>query len=141
MKAKTKSREVKPLKINYYSSKIQKSNLNYHVDASTERLYYETYRYNSLPSYNPAEAIRICVLSDTHDEHSVLEQLPPCDILIHAGDIMMKSRKLSIEQAVNKLIHFKIWMKVLYTIFSLNVSTYAITLSLSIYRHSIEPFN
>ena len=99
----------KELKINHYSSKNHSLALNVSVDSSTERLYYETYRYNSLPKSSSTSSLRICVISDTHDRHFVLKQLPKCDILIHAGDILMKSRKLSIEQAVNKLIHFNDW--------------------------------
>ena len=110
MSSKQKNKQEKSLKINYYSSKNSNSNQNYSIDQFTDRLYYETFRYNSLPKHEIKKSIRICVLSDTHDEHFVLGILPKCDILIHAGDILMKSRKLTIEQAVNKLIHFNDWI-------------------------------
>ena len=42
--------------------------------------------------------LRIYCISDTHERHETLEDIPEtmeCDILIHAGDIFMTSRMLS----------------------------------------------
>lgn len=54
-------------------------------------------------------SLRLCVLSDSHGEHDTLGSLPPCDILIHAGDILMKSRKLTTAKALEKLRQFNDW--------------------------------
>lgn len=37
---------------------------------------------------------RVCVISDTHERHSSCN-IPNCDILVHAGDILMTSRFIS----------------------------------------------
>ena len=44
--------------------------------------------------------IRIYCISDTHERHETLEDIPEtmeCDIFIHGGDIFMTSRMLSLE--------------------------------------------
>jgi len=40
--------------------------------------------------------MKICAISDTHNAHNKLV-IPPCDILIHAGDESMMGRKSEIE--------------------------------------------
>jgi ribosome-binding protein aMBF1 (putative translation factor) len=49
--------------------------------------------------------LRIVAISDTHDRHHLLEDLPECDLLIHSGDILMTSRVFTKEfhQAVDKM--------------------------------------
>ena len=55
------------------------------------------------------ECLRIVIISDTHDRHKSLKRLPDCDILIHAGDILMTSRKLSPQYAYQKYQEFHEW--------------------------------
>ena len=35
---------------------------------------------------------RVVIISDSHERHQLLTNLPPCDLFIHSGDILMKSR-------------------------------------------------
>lgn len=58
-----------------------------------------------------AKSLRIIVISDTHERHYTLGTLPRCDILIHAGDILMSSRVQSEAKVKHKLRDFNNWMK------------------------------
>ena len=64
---------------------------------------------SKLPSRNDGE-MRITVISDTHDRHYLLNSLPECDILIHAGDILMTSRKYSRAGAYENFQNFNEWL-------------------------------
>ena len=53
---------------------------------------------NSTIPKKSSNFLRIYCISDTHERHETLENIPQsmeCDILIHAGDIFMTSRMLS----------------------------------------------
>lgn len=68
--------------------------------------------YDQLPTINErrdTQITRVCMISDTHERHHVL-QVPPCDILIHAGDILMTSRFASRDSARRKLSEFNAWL-------------------------------
>ena len=54
--------------------------------------------------------IRICILSDTHERHYLLENLPHCDILVHSGDIFMTGRKTPLNSAIAQLHSFNEWL-------------------------------
>jgi hypothetical protein len=54
--------------------------------------------------------IRFCLISDTHDRHHLFPQLPPCDILVHSGDILMTGRLMSRHGAIRKLTAFNEWI-------------------------------
>lgn len=41
--------------------------------------------------------MKLCLISDTHEKHEQLE-IPPCDVLIHAGDFTMNGK----EEAIRK---------------------------------------
>ncbi|RYH24348.1 hypothetical protein EON65_16880, partial [archaeon] len=53
----------------------------------------ELVRYQPQSNRDALRRLRVIVISDTHEAHNVLGTLPPCDILIHAGDIMLCSRR------------------------------------------------
>jgi predicted phosphodiesterase len=57
-----------------------------------------------------SRALRIIVISDTHDRHHLFTTLPECDILIHGGDILMTSRKLSAAWSLEKFRKFNDWI-------------------------------
>ena len=56
-------------------------------------------------------SIRICCISDTHERHDMLT-IPPCDVLIHTGDILFCGRKQSTYNQIRKLQKFNAWMQV-----------------------------
>ena len=60
-------------------------------------------------SYNDGK-LRLCILSDTHDRHYLFENIPPSDILIHAGDIFMTNRMISTNRSVSELEKFNDWI-------------------------------
>jgi predicted phosphodiesterase len=55
-------------------------------------------------------SIRICILSDTHERHHLFRTVPPCDILVHAGDILMTGRMISHERAEYEMARFNKWL-------------------------------
>ena len=58
--------------------------------------------------------IRICLISDTHETHLKLTRnIPPCDILIHTGDIFMTGKYRSRSTSIRKLQEFNEWTKTL----------------------------
>lgn len=64
---------------------------------------------NSLPIQNP-NTVRIVLISDTHDRHYCIGELPKGDVFIHAGDICMTSRLYSSAAAEVKLQQFNEWL-------------------------------
>lgn len=72
-----------------------------------------TVHYEALPiCENVIQGVtRVCVVSDTHERHSALHTLPnSCQVLIHAGDILMSSSFLSKGGAISKLHAFNDWL-------------------------------
>ena len=58
--------------------------------------------------------IRICLISDTHETHLKLTtKIPPCDILIHTGDVFMSGKYRSRSTSIRKLQEFNEWTKTL----------------------------
>jgi Icc-related predicted phosphoesterase len=58
--------------------------------------------------------LRICLISDTHETHLKLtKKIPPCDILIHTGDIFMTGKYRSRSTSIRKLQEFNEWTKTL----------------------------
>lgn len=64
---------------------------------------------SDLPECDP-DHIRIVVVSDTHNRHESLDYLPPCDILVHCGDVLMTGRRLSPESQKKIFENFDTWM-------------------------------
>lgn len=62
----------------------------------------------SLPTSNGA--CRVCIIADTHEEHTSVIGIPECDVLIHAGDILLESRVISRKSAIRKYQHFNEWL-------------------------------
>ena len=60
--------------------------------------------------YYRKDGVRFCLISDTHDRHSLFPQLPLCDILIHTGDILMTGRCFSRDGSIAKLRAFNEWI-------------------------------
>lgn len=57
-----------------------------------------------------ANIIRVCIVSDTHERHHLFDEIPPCDLLIHAGDILMRGRMMPKRKAIGKLEKFNEWL-------------------------------
>lgn len=64
---------------------------------------------SELPECDP-DHIRIVVVADTHNRHANLDFLPPCDILVHCGDILMTGRMLSFDAQKQIMESFDEWM-------------------------------
>lgn len=56
------------------------------------------------------ENIRVVVVSDTHERHHKLENLPNSDIFVHCGDIALTGRLFSKKAGVRKLMQFNEWL-------------------------------
>lgn len=63
-----------------------------------------------LPPKSSDKTVRCVVVSDTHERHAALADLPPCDLLIHCGDIFMANRFLSHKASVKLLHDFNSWL-------------------------------
>lgn len=63
----------------------------------------------ALPPVPPNHA-RVVVISDTHERHEGICKLPPCDLFIHCGDILMLGRLSSEKTALKKLMKFNQWL-------------------------------
>lgn len=61
-----------------------------------------------IPEKLNSKKIRICVISDTHETHEKIK-IPPCDILIHTGDILMTNRYRSRYTSIQKIKDFIKW--------------------------------
>lgn len=70
----------------------------------------QIYSLDALPAYSSADKLRILILGDTHDRHAHLMNLPPCDLFIHCGDILMVGRYFSMNNVIQKLEHFNEWL-------------------------------
>jgi Icc-related predicted phosphoesterase len=55
------------------------------------------------------EYVRISVVSDTHERHYLLD-IPPCDVLVYAGDMFMEGRLTSTTKAIHELKQFNEWI-------------------------------
>lgn len=64
---------------------------------------------NSIPN-KEINTIRLIIVSDTHQRHHTLGELPIGDIFIHAGDIMMTNRMITTARSIEKLIDFNNWL-------------------------------
>lgn len=56
------------------------------------------------------DRFRVIVVSDTHERHAQLDNLPPCHLLIHTGDVLMRSRYYSYSYAYKKYEAFRDWL-------------------------------
>jgi hypothetical protein len=78
--------------------------------------------YISAPDYQPKliprtelpkasiNYMRLLVVSDTHEVHHKLE-LPPSDVFIHCGDILITNRRFSTATSIEKLKRFNTWLQ------------------------------
>ena len=64
---------------------------------------------NNIPQKDDS-VVRFVVISDTHSRHAELGTLPPGDIFIHCGDILMSSRLWSPGGRVEKYEQFNEWL-------------------------------
>lgn len=64
--------------------------------------------HNNLPELKD-KCFRVCVISDTHERHASCS-IPNCDILFHAGDILMTSRFISDDECRRKYHKFNDWL-------------------------------
>jgi Calcineurin-like phosphoesterase len=53
---------------------------------------------------------RLVVVGDTHERHSALT-IPPCDLFIHCGDILMVNKHYSLRASRLKLLSFRQWLQ------------------------------
>jgi predicted phosphodiesterase len=58
----------------------------------------------------PADFIRVVVISDTHERHRQVV-VPPGDVLLHCGDILMSSRLDPQRRGVRVLKDFNSWLE------------------------------
>ena len=54
--------------------------------------------------------VRIVIISDTHDRHDKIGNLPLSDVFIHCGDIFMTSRLFTKKEKLRKLRKFNEWL-------------------------------
>mmetsp|Transcript_15305 Transcript_15305/g.23049 ORF Transcript_15305/g.23049 Transcript_15305/m.23049 type:complete len:259 (+) Transcript_15305:67-843(+) len=66
-------------------------------------------RRDELPRKSESKT-RIIVISDTHQRHDVIGDLPEGDIFIHAGDVFMSSQRVSHSRGVKNLKEFNEWL-------------------------------
>jgi hypothetical protein len=70
----------------------------------------QTMSWKQLPQLS-SKFFRVCVVSDTHERHDcITASIPPCDLLIHSGDIMMLNRHFSLESCLQKVEEFNVWL-------------------------------
>ena len=62
-----------------------------------------------LQSYDRNKVCRVVCISDTHERHSSII-VPPCDILVHSGDIVFVGRKQSPDLLCSKMKSFDTWL-------------------------------
>lgn len=66
--------------------------------------------YDKLPEKG-ANTMRLIIVSDTHERHTKLRNLPKGDVFVHCGDVLMTSRLYSVGSGIRKLYCFNEWMK------------------------------
>ena len=66
-------------------------------------------RRSSLPKKIP-NSKRIVIVSDTHERHQCLGDLPSGDIFVHAGDLLMVNSRVSHRAGIQKLTEFNDWL-------------------------------
>ena len=64
---------------------------------------------SNIPQKNHPNDIRIVAISDTHQRHELLS-LPPGDVLLHCGDILMFNSGFRPQVSVSKLRSFNQWL-------------------------------
>jgi predicted phosphodiesterase len=79
------------------------------VYSSSENISPQLTRRSDLPQ-KKSKSQRIVVVSDTHERHECIGEIPRGDIFIHAGDIMMTNRMTSHYKGVQKLTDFNEWL-------------------------------
>ena len=55
-------------------------------------------------------SIRIAVISDTHERHYTIPEVPTSDVFIHGGDILMTSRYYTDNECIRKYKEFNSWL-------------------------------
>lgn len=60
----------------------------------------------------PQGTVRVVMISDTHERHRLLD-LPPGDVLVHSGDLMLFNSSYSRETSMRKLADFNEWLAAL----------------------------
>lgn len=53
--------------------------------------------------------VRIVALSDTHGKHASL-QIPPCDLLVHTGDVLLRNSRQRIVSSRSDMLSFNRWL-------------------------------
>lgn len=53
---------------------------------------------------------RLIIVSDTHERHQKITNIPVGDIFIHCGDVLMTSRFISVKSGIEKLCYFNEWI-------------------------------
>jgi predicted phosphodiesterase len=113
---------IKPDTYNFYELEYERNGTDYHLAPSVftnekTDLVFSSKEYSAgsvpvkAPSSSGKTALRVLVLSDTHDRHLLLNTpFPECDILIHCGDILMTSRKFSTSFTLHKYRQFNEWL-------------------------------
>jgi len=61
-----------------------------------------------LPPQLP-DHVRFCLISDTHERHHGYD-LPPCDVIVHSGDVLDSSRFASELHVRQALVEFDAWL-------------------------------
>ena len=60
----------------------------------------------------PRDTVRVVMVSDTHERHHLLD-MPPGDVLVHCGDILLFNSSYSRETSLRKLREFNAWLAAL----------------------------
>jgi Icc-related predicted phosphoesterase len=64
-----------------------------------------------LPSKAREDVVRVVVMSDSHEQHKCIGDIPPGDLFVHCGDIFMTNRKRSHAKARERLLDFNEWLR------------------------------
>lgn len=60
----------------------------------------------------PINSLRLVIVSDTHEKHELLD-LPPGDVFIHCGDVLMANSFYTTHTSLSKLRSFNMWLSTL----------------------------
>lgn len=67
---------------------------------------------HTMPPPTVGSVVRVVAVSDTHGQHD-LARVPPCDVLIHCGDVLIEDRGLAAEDggssAKRRIVAFGAW--------------------------------